>query len=167
MRKRIRRIPDRKTTGSDVAAADNRLSPGNTFDGPGGGVPARPSGTPRQMEQCVPAVPHRAKLDVSTRVPDVFSGNFGFGHLSIDSTAVSRHQKTTKAKRGTFRQRTSRSRGGPGSRVAAPTNASGYPARFVPLPDQTSDPVGVPPFPVAFPPAPGRGSGIRRRLATR
>jgi transposase len=69
-----------------------------------------------------------------------------FEYALIDGTIVTAHQKASGARGGTQNQAIGRSRGGLTTKIVALTDALGTLVRFVLLPGQRHDTVGVPPL---------------------
>lgn len=74
------------------------------------------------------------------------SGAPDFEYAMIDGTIVQVHQQGTGARGGTHRQAIGRSRGGLTTKIVALVDALGNLVRFVLLPGQTHDLVGVKPL---------------------
>jgi transposase len=83
---------------------------------------------------------------VFDRIFAVFSGEPDFEYALIDGTIVTAHQKASGAKGGTQHQAIGRSRGGLTTKIVALVDALGNLARFVLLPGQRHDIVGVTPL---------------------
>ena len=69
-----------------------------------------------------------------------------FEYALIDGTIVSAHQKASGARGGTCRRAIGRSRGGLTTKIVALVDALGNLVRFILLPGQRHDSVGVPPL---------------------
>ncbi|MDE1172837.1 MAG: IS5 family transposase [Parvibaculaceae bacterium] len=74
------------------------------------------------------------------------SGDRDFEYAMIDGTIVRVHQQGTGARGGTHRQAIGRSRGGLTTKIVALVDALGNLARFILLPGQTHDLIGVKPL---------------------
>ncbi len=86
------------------------------------------------------------KGGVFERVFAGLSGEPDFEYALIDGTIVTAHQKASGARGGTQNQAIGRSRGGLTTKIVALTDALGNLVRFVLLPGQRHDTVGVPPL---------------------
>ena len=89
---------------------------------------------------------YRRALTVFERVFACLSGEPDFEYALIDGTIVTAHQKASGARGGTENQAIGRSRGGLTTKIVALTDALGTLARFVLLPGQRHDSLGVPPL---------------------
>ena len=87
-----------------------------------------------------------ARKDIFERIFAVLSGDPDFEYALIDGTIVRVHQHGTGAKGGTHHQAIGRSRGGLTTKIVALVDALGNLARFVLLPGQRHDSVGVEPL---------------------
>jgi transposase len=85
------------------------------------------------------------KGEVFERVFTCLSGEPDFEYAMIDCTIVTAHQKASGA-RGAQAQAIGRSRGGLTTKIVALADALGNLVRFVLLPGQRHDIVGVPPL---------------------
>ena len=83
---------------------------------------------------------------VFDRIFGALSGEPDFEHALIDGTIVRAHQKASGAKGGTQQQAIGRSRGGLTTKIVALVDALGHLVRFVLLPGQRHDIVGVAPL---------------------
>jgi len=86
------------------------------------------------------------RAGVFERLFERLSGEPDFEYALIDGTIVSVHQKGEWRKRGTQTQAIGRSRGGLTTKIVALVDALGNLVRFVLLPGQRHDTVGVPPL---------------------
>jgi transposase len=87
-----------------------------------------------------------AKSDVFDKIFEAFSEDSDFEYVIVDGTIVRVHQHGTGAKRGTYNQAIGRSRGGLTTKIVALVDALGNLVRFVLLPGQQRDSVGVAPL---------------------
>ena len=87
-----------------------------------------------------------ARKDIFERIFAVLSGDPDFESALIDGTIVRVHQHGTGAKGGPHHQAIGRSRGGLTTKIVALVDALGNLARFVLLPGQRHDSVGVEPL---------------------
>jgi transposase len=87
-----------------------------------------------------------AKKGVFERLFEVLSEEPDFEYALIDGTIVNVHQKVSGAREGTQNQAIGRSRVGLTTKVVAPMDALGSLIRFVLLPGQRHDTVGVAPL---------------------
>ena len=87
-----------------------------------------------------------ARKDIFERIFAVLSGDPDFEYALIDGTIVRVHQHGIGAKGGTHHQAIGRSRGGLTTKIVALVDALGNLARFVLLPGQRHDSVGVEPL---------------------
>jgi transposase len=87
-----------------------------------------------------------ARKDIFERIFAVLSGDPDVEYALIDGTIVRVHQHGTGAKGGTHHQAIGRSRGGLTTKIVALVDALGNLARFVLLPGQRHDSVGVEPL---------------------
>jgi transposase len=87
-----------------------------------------------------------AMKGVLERIFSSLSGDPDFEYAIIDGTIVRVHQQGTGAKGGTRNQAIGRSRGGLTTKIVALVDALGNLARFVLLPGQRHDSVGVEPL---------------------
>jgi transposase len=87
-----------------------------------------------------------AKSDVFDKIFEAFSEDSDFEYVIVDGTIVRVHQHGTGAKRGTYNQAIGRSRGGLTTKIVALVDALGNLVRFVLLPGQQHDSVGVAPL---------------------
>jgi transposase len=83
---------------------------------------------------------------VFERIFKALSGEPDFEYAMIDGTIVSVHQKASGAKGGAEKNAIGRSRGGLTTKIVALVDALGNLIRFVLLPGQRHDIVGVPPL---------------------
>ena len=83
---------------------------------------------------------------VFERIFERLSDEPGFEYALVDGTIVTAHQKASGAKGGTQNQAIGRSRGGLTTKIVALVDALGQLVRFVLLPGQRHDTVGVPPL---------------------
>ena len=86
------------------------------------------------------------RATVFDRIFAVLSGEPDFECAMVDGTIVTAHQKASGAKGGTEQQAIGRSRGGLTTKIVAPVDALGNLVRFVLLPGQRHDTVGVAPL---------------------
>ena len=86
------------------------------------------------------------KSGVIERVFGCLSGEPDFEYALIDGTIVTAHQKASGARGGTQNQAIGRSRGGLTTKIVALVDALGNLVRFVLLPGQRHDSVGVLPL---------------------
>jgi len=86
------------------------------------------------------------RAGVFERIFERLSGQPDFEYVLIDGTIVTAHQKASGAKGGTQNQAIGRSRGGLTTKIVALVDALGNLVRFVLLPGQRHDTVGVPPL---------------------
>ncbi len=87
-----------------------------------------------------------ARKDIFERIFAVLSGDPDFEYALIDGTIVRVHQHGTGAQGGTHHQAIGRSRGGLTTKIVALVDALGNLARFVLLPGQRHDSVGIEPL---------------------
>ncbi len=83
---------------------------------------------------------------VFERIFKALSGEPDFAYVMIDGTIVSVHQKASGAKGGAEKNAIGRSRGGLTTKIVALVDALGSLVRFILLPGQRHDLVGVPPL---------------------
>ena len=83
---------------------------------------------------------------VFERIFERLSDEPDFEYALVDGTIVTAHQKASGAKGGTQNQAIGRSRGGLTTKIVALVDALGQLVRFVLLPGQRHDTVGVPPL---------------------
>ena len=86
------------------------------------------------------------KADVWQRLFDAVSDEPDMEYAMVDATIVKVHRHGQGAKGGTSRQAIGRSKGGLTTKILALTDALGNLVRFVLLPGQRFDTVGVPPL---------------------
>jgi transposase len=86
------------------------------------------------------------RATVFDRIFAVLSGEPDFEYAMVDGTIVTAHQKASGAKGGTEQQAIGRSRGGLTTKIVALLDAPGNLVRFVLLPGQRHDTVGVAPL---------------------
>ena len=86
------------------------------------------------------------KADVFKRLFDAVSDNPDMEYAMVDATIVKVHRHGQGAKGGTSRQAIGRSKGGLTTKIVALTDALGNLVRFVLLPGQRFDTVGLPPL---------------------
>jgi transposase len=87
-----------------------------------------------------------ARAGVFERIFERLSDAPDFEYALVDGTIVSAHQKASGAKGGTQDQAIGRSRGGLTTKIVALVDALGNLVRFVLLPGQRHDTIGVPPL---------------------
>lgn len=87
-----------------------------------------------------------SEKDVFERVFQALSGDPDFEYALIDGTLVKVHRHGTGARAGTHNQAIGKSRGGLTTKIVALVDALGNLARFVLLPGQRHDSVGVEPL---------------------
>src|ERR671911_2195047 len=86
------------------------------------------------------------KGSVFGRIFEALSDDADFEYVIVDGTIVRVHQHGTGATGGTHNQAIGRSRGGLTTKIVALVDALGNLVRFVLLPGQRHDMVGVPPL---------------------
>jgi transposase len=86
------------------------------------------------------------KADVWKRLFEAVSDDPDMEYAMVDATIVKVHRPRTGRKRGTQSQAIGRSKGGMTTKILALTDALGNLVRFVLLPGQRFDTVGVPPL---------------------
>ncbi len=131
-----------KATDPGVAAADNRLFVEVVLQRIWTGAPQHDF-PPRFGKQ--DSVYRRLPRWSLSGVFNTLFEAFDFEYLLIDGSILQAHQKASGAKkRGPCRQGIGRSRGGLAGKIIAVTDALGYLVRFVILPGQKHDLVGMP-----------------------
>ena len=142
---RIKDMLPGKATDPGVTAADSRLFAEAALWRIRTGTPWRD--LPERFGNCGSVFKRFRRWALSgifERVFKALSRRFELGYVFVDGTAVQAHRKAAGAKGGSSRQGTGRSRGGLTGKIVAVTDALGYLVRFVILPGQSHDLVGVP-----------------------
>ncbi|HEY8611618.1 MAG TPA: IS5 family transposase [Roseomonas sp.] len=136
-----------KATDSGVTAKDNRLFLEAVLWRVRTGLPWRdlPEGSGR-WNSVFQRFRRWVRAEVFDRIFERLSDEPDFEYALIDGTIVSAHQKASGAKGGTQDQAIGRSRGGLTTKIVALIDALGNLVRFVLLPGQRHDTIGVPPL---------------------
>src|SRR3954469_20190244 len=138
-------LPGKKSD-RGVTAKDNRLFLEAVLACPGRVALAGPASRVRPLEQRVHALPPLGAGDGFERIFKALSGEPDFEYAMIDGTIVTVHQKASGAKGGAEKNAIGRSRGGLTGKIVALVDALGNLVRFVLLPGQRHDSVGVAPL---------------------
>ncbi len=133
-----------KVSDCGVTAADNRLFLEAVLWRGRTGAPWRdlPPGL-GNWNSCFQRFRRWAKKGVFERLFETLSEEPDLEYALIDGTIVSVHQKASGAKRGTQNQAIGRSKGGLTTKIVALVDALGALLRFVLLPGQRHDMIGV------------------------
>lgn len=136
-----------KASDSGVTAKDNRLFLEAVLWRVRAGLPWRdlPQGFGR-WNSVFQRFRRWVRIGVFDRIFACVSDEPDFEYALIDGTIVTAHQKASGAKGGTQTQAIGRSRGGLTTKIVALVDALGNLVRFVLLPGQRHDTVGVPPL---------------------
>jgi transposase len=139
-------LPGRKSD-RGVTAKDNRLFPEAALWRVRTGLPWRDLPTDfGNWNHVFKRFRRWVRATVFDRIFAALSGEPDFEHAMVDGTIVTAHQKASGAKGGTEQQAIGRSRGGLTTKIVAPVDAPGNLVRFVLLPGQRHDTVGVAPL---------------------